>query len=152
MTELDLAGAHPTLAKLPAAALEELAANATTRSYQAGETLFEADTEAVEFFIVRDGLVALEMPTPGHEPLIVETLGPGELVGISWAFEPHRWNWRALAWTDAEVVAFDAAGVRGAANHDPELRIALLEIVAREAVGRLHATRVRLMDVYGSVP
>ncbi len=138
------------LAALPDPARRALAATASERSYQAGDTLFESDAEASEFFIVRSGLVALEMPAPGREPLIVETLGPGELVGISWVFEPYRWNWRAFAWSDVTAVAFDAPAVRDAAHQDPALRVALLELVAREAVSRLHATRVRLMDVYGA--
>jgi CRP-like cAMP-binding protein len=150
MSELDLRRAHPSFEDLPESSLGALASSAEARHYESGTVIFEADTAADEFFIIRTGLVALQMTSLGREPLVVETLGPGELVGVSWAFPPYRWNWRAIAQGDVEVVAFDAAEVRDAAQTDQVLRTALLEAVAIEAIDRLHATRIRLMDIYGA--
>lgn len=144
----DLRGLHPSFTDLPDRSLDRLSDAATGRSYQAGAVIFEADGMADEFFVIRSGLAALQMTAPGREPLVVETLGPGELLGISWAFPPYRWNWTAIAQSDTEVVAFETDAIHDAARHDPVLRTALLEAVASESVDRLHATRMRLLDVY----
>jgi CRP/FNR family cyclic AMP-dependent transcriptional regulator len=145
---IDIRGLHPSFASLSDASLDRLAVIGTERSYPSGSAIFEADGPADEFFVIRSGVVALRMSAPGREPLIVETLGPGELLGVSWAFPPYRWNWSAVAQRDVEAVGFDAATIRDAAHEYPELRAALLEAVASEAVGRLHATRMRLLDVF----
>ena len=108
--------------------LEELARRSRSR------------VEADEFFVIRSGIVGLEMPAHGAQPLVLETLGPGELLGVSWAFPPYRWNWRAVAQSDVEAVAFDASAVRDVAKEDQALRMALLEAVASESIDRLHAT------------
>lgn len=152
MTKLELNDIHRSLGNLAPQSLELLADHADERRYEPGSVIFEGDGLADEFFIVRSGVVALEMPSPGRDPLIVETIGPGELLGVSWAFPPYRWNWRATAQSEVDVVAFDAAAVRDSAASDPALRTALLEAVAIEAVDRLHATRMRLLDIYGTAP
>ena len=144
----DLRGIHPSFNELPDSSLDLLAGAGSERRYQSGTLIFQADGTADEFFVIRAGLVALQMTTPGREPLVVETLGPGELLGVSWAFPPFRWNWTAIAQGDVDVLAFDADRIHDAAHEDPTLRVALLEAVATEAVDRLHATRMRLLDVY----
>lgn len=152
MSELDLSQLHRSFGELSEQSLSLLAEHAEPRRYESGSVIFEADGSADEFFIIRTGIVALEVPSPGREPLVIETLGPGELLGVSWAFPPFRWNWRATAQSDVELVAFDAAGVRSVAHDDAPLRTALLEAVAIEAVDRLHATRMRLVDIYQVTP
>lgn len=144
----DIRGLHPSFAGLSDDSLDRLATIGTRRMYPSGAAIFESDAPADEFFVIRSGVVALQMSAPGREPLVVETLGPGELLGVSWAFPPYRWNWSAVAQSDVEMVAYETAMVRDAAHADPELRTALLEAVASEAVSRLHATRMRLLDVY----
>lgn len=146
--QADLRGLHPSFNELPDSSLDFLADVGTERRYESGALIFEADGTADEFFVIRAGLVALQMTTPGREPLVVETLGPGELLGVSWAFPPFRWNWTAIARGDVDVLAFDAGTIHDAAHEDPMLRAALLEAVASEAVDRLHATRMRLLDIY----
>lgn len=149
MTNDDFSNIHRTFSDLSESSLNLLEATAADRSYEAGQVIFEAEGGADEFFIIRSGIVALQMTSPGREPLVVETLGTGELLGVSWAFPPYRWSWTAVAQSDVEAVAFDATAVRDAAHRDRTLRTALLEAVATEAVDRLHATRLRLLDIYG---
>jgi thioredoxin-like negative regulator of GroEL len=69
---------------------------------------------------------------------------------VSWLLPPHRWNWRARAVTDTAAIAFDAAKVRAQSEIDRELAHRLLGMVAKEAITRLHNTRVQLLDLYGA--
>jgi CRP-like cAMP-binding protein len=152
VTELDLRQIHRSLTELPDRSIDLLARNAAERHFEQGTVIFEADGPADEFFIITSGIVALKMAPSGTDPLVLETLGPGELLGVSWAFPPYRWSWRAVAQSEVDAVAFDAEGVRDAAHRDPVLRTALLEAVAIEATDRLHATRMRLLDIYRAAP
>ena len=119
-------------------------------TYPASEFLFREDQTADEFFIVEKGLVSLELITPGIEPMVIVSLGPSELVGISWMFPPYKWKWTARAIKDSQLLVFDAVGVRAQCEEDPELELVVLQMVADQAVKRLHSTRVQLMDLYES--
>jgi hypothetical protein len=47
-----------------------------------------------------------------------------------------------------KTIAFDAALVRDRCAHDRNLAERILQMVAREAVKRLHGTRTQLLDLY----
>ncbi len=119
-------------------------------AYPASEVLFREDQPADKFFIVEKGLVGLELDTPGIEPMVILSLGPTELVGVSWMFPPYKWKWTARAIRDSQLLAFDAVRVRARCEEDPELKLWILQMVADQAVRRLHSTRVQLLDLYES--
>jgi CRP-like cAMP-binding protein len=119
-------------------------------SYPASEVLFREDQPADKFFIVEKGLVSLELATPGIEPMIILSLGPNELVGISWMFPPYKWKWTARTIKDSRLLVFDAVRVREQCEKDPQLKLWVLQMVADQAVRRLHSTRVQLLDLYES--
>jgi CRP-like cAMP-binding protein len=120
----------------------------TERSLSAGEILFEEEGSADAFYIVVDGRIGLELTSAGKEPIVIQTLGRGDLVGISWLFPPHRWNWRARALVDSELAAFDATAIRSEMERNRDLALEVLGVVSREIVDRLHRTRVQLLDLY----
>jgi CRP-like cAMP-binding protein len=128
--------------------LSLLASVAEEASYPASEVIFREDQSADEFYIIEKGLVGLELATPGLEPLVILSLGPNELLGISWMFPPYRWQWTARAITSSQLLVFDAAQVRRWCEEDSDLKLWVLQMVAAQAVKRLHTTRVQLMDLY----
>jgi CRP-like cAMP-binding protein len=79
---------------------------------------------------VVDGRIGLELTSPGKEPIVIQTLGAGDLVGVSWLFPPHRWNWRARAIVDSELVAFDATIIRAELERNRDLALEVLSVVA----------------------
>jgi CRP-like cAMP-binding protein len=113
-----------------------------------GAILFEEGSVADTFFIIVTGKVGLELTTPGRAPMVIQTLGPGDLVGVSWFFPPHRWNWSARAFGETDLVAFDAIEVRHKCEADRDLALEVLGVVAEEVVRRLHRTRIQLLDLY----
>jgi CRP/FNR family cyclic AMP-dependent transcriptional regulator len=121
---------------------------ATELRLSAGEVLFEEEGPADAFYIVVDGTIGLELTTPGKDPIVIQTLGAGDLVGVSWLFPPHRWNWRARAIVDSDLAAFDAALIRSAMERNRDLALEVLAVVSREVAVRLHRTRVQLLDLY----
>ncbi|GGW77392.1 hypothetical protein GCM10010503_64120 [Streptomyces lucensis JCM 4490] len=116
--------------------------------FAAGTRLFEEGRRADRFWIVRTGTVDLDLHVPGRRPAVVETLGHNELVGWSWHFQPYVWHLGAEAMTPVRAWEFDAAAVRAMCAEDPEFGRAIAVWVGRVVAQRLHASRVRLLDLY----
>ncbi|HEX6146774.1 MAG TPA: cyclic nucleotide-binding domain-containing protein [Acidimicrobiia bacterium] len=138
----------PLLAKLSNTELEFFESVSSVVGLSKGEILFEEGGAADTFYIISEGRVGLEMTSPGKMPMVIQTLGPGDLVGLSWFFAPHRWNWRARALSDTTVVAFDAAEVRKRCRENRDLALEVLGVVSAELAARLHRTRIQLLDLY----
>jgi len=117
-------------------------------SFEAGSRLFEEGRRADRFWIVRTGTVALDLHVPGRRPALIETLGPGELVGWSWHFPPYLWHLGAEALSPVRAWEFDAGAVRAVCAAEPEFGRAVAVWVGRVGAQRLHASRVRLLDLY----
>jgi CRP/FNR family transcriptional regulator, cyclic AMP receptor protein len=142
----------PTFAGLAPSHLELIAGCGANTRFATGEPVFRTGQPAASFYLIRHGSVALELAMPDHEPVVVETLHDGEVVGWSWLFEPHRWMFDAHAVDDTSAIAFDGACLRGKCDADHELGYQLMCRFAGAIVNRLQATRLQLLDVYGSHP
>jgi len=115
----------------------------------AGAFLLREGEAAERFFLIRRGSVALEVHGPGRGAVTIETLHAGDAVGLSWLFEPYRWQLDARALEPCELIGFDGACLRGKCEADPELGYELMRRFAANLVARLQATRLQLLDVYG---
>lgn len=109
---------------------------------------FEEGRRADRFWIVRTGTVALDLYVPGRRPAVIESLGHGELVGWSWHFPPYLWQLGAEAMSPVRAWEFDAEAVRAMCAWDAEFGRAIAVWVGRVVAQRLHASRVRLLDLY----
>ncbi|MFF2502968.1 cyclic nucleotide-binding domain-containing protein [Streptomyces sp. NPDC058067] len=135
-------------AALSAEQRERLMEFAREVSFEVGDRLFEEGGRADRFWIVRTGTVALDLHVPDRQPAAVETLGHGELIGWSWHFPPYHWHLGAEAMSPVRTWEFDAEGVRKMCADDPEFGRAIAVWVGLVAADRLHASRIRLLDLY----
>lgn len=122
---------------------------ASTSVFPSGTILFREGDPADNFFLIRDGRIALELAAPMGGSRVIETLGPGELVGFSWLIEPHRWQFDGRAIERVLTVKMDGACLRGKCDEDPRLGYELMRRFSAMAVTRLQATRLQVLDVYG---
>jgi CRP-like cAMP-binding protein len=136
---------HPFLHGMSPEQLGTLASAARDISFPARHRLFEDGGYATRFWLIRSGHVALDLHVPGEGPVVIETIGMGELLGWSWLFPPYRWAFGATAVTAVEAFEFDAPDVRECCSADPELGYELNQRVARVLAKRLQATRIRLI-------
>lgn len=144
----DLRPVSPLLRELKPEGLEFLQSVATEIAFASGAMIFEEDDPAETFYLITTGKAGLEVRFPARDPMLVETIGPGELLGVSWLFPPARWNWGARALEATTTIAFDATAVSSRCETDKDLALHVYRTVAAEALRRLHATRVRLLDLY----
>ncbi|OSP44917.1 MULTISPECIES: Crp/Fnr family transcriptional regulator [unclassified Streptomyces] len=135
-------------AGLPAAHREGLMRHAREVSFPAGVRLFEEGRRADRFWIVRTGTVALDLQVPGHRAAVIESLGHGELIGWSWHYPPRMWHLGAGTTSPVRAWEFDAEAVRTLCDEDPEFGRMIAVWVGRVVAQRLHATRIRLLDLY----
>lgn len=128
--------------------LEFLESLAIEVEFQRGAIIFEEDDPADALYLIAEGKAGLEVALHNKPPVLVETIGPGELLGVSWIMPPYHWNFRARSLTTTTAIAFSAQAVRERCETDLDLALHVYREVAVEAVRRLHAARIRLLDVF----
>jgi CRP-like cAMP-binding protein len=146
----ELLAGHEVFAGMDHATLGLLAGCAANVAFSAGENLFVEGEPADRFWIVRRGRVALEVTAPGVGRMIIETLGPGSVVGWSWLVPPYQWRFDALAQETTGAIAFNVECLKPKMDSDPRLACQLLSRFLPIVVDRLQATRLRLLDLYGN--
>lgn len=134
---------------LPVEHRERLMRVAREVSFVAGARLFEEGGRADRFWIVRTGTVTLDLRVPGRRAAVIEWLGHGELIGWSWHFPPYLWHLGAEAMPPVRAWEFDAEAVRALCARDPAFGRAVATWVGNVVAHRLHAARIRLLDLYG---
>lgn len=146
----DLLADHPFFGGLPSDAIDLIAGCGRNVHFEADAQIIVESEPADVFYVLRSGKVALEVNAPRGGPLVIETIGPGEILGVSWLVEPYRWTFDARAVEPVSAVELDAACLRDKCDADPVLGYELLKRFARLMRVRLQATRLQLMDLYGN--
>ncbi len=137
--------AHPFLHGMSFDQLAALARTAQDVSFPARHRLFEDGGNATRFWLIQSGHVSLDLNVPGEGPVVIETIGMGELLGWSWLFPPYRWAFGAVTVTAVEAFQFDAPTVRELCAADAALGYELNQRITRVLAKRLQATRIRLI-------
>jgi CRP/FNR family cyclic AMP-dependent transcriptional regulator len=112
--------------------------------------IFKEGEEANEFYLIRSGRVALEIFTPQHNPIVVETLDEGDILGWSWLLPPYLWKFHAHAVQDVRAIALDGKCLRTKCEQNHDLGYEVLKRFAQIMERRLEATRFQLLDVYAA--
>ncbi|GIF13923.1 cyclic nucleotide-binding domain-containing protein [Actinoplanes teichomyceticus] len=144
----DRVSAAPFFARLAPRLLRELCALGGPVAYPPGERIFTEGGEADRFWLIEQGSVALDLRVPGRGDQVIETLTAGTVLGWSWLYPPYRWNFGAVTRSPVDAVVFDAAAVRARCDTDPVFGYAMLRLFTPVITERLHATRLRLLDLY----
>lgn len=141
---------QPFFAEMTEADLTLITSCARNVRFQAGESIAREGAPADSFFLIREGRVAMRIPTPQGGPLTIETLDAGEVVGWSWLLPPHVWHFDATAVTPVRALAMDGRCLRDKCDADPRLGYDLMKRFSLIMAERLTATRLQLMDLYGT--
>jgi CRP-like cAMP-binding protein len=146
----ELLDQSPVFAGLAPAQLEVIAGCGQNTAFEPGEYVFREGGPAETFYVVRQGRVTLETFVPSRGAVAIQTIDEGDVLGWSWLFSPYRWHFDARALDPIRAIAFDGACLRGKVEADHELGYELLRRFSAIVLRRLQATRLQLMDVYGS--
>jgi CRP-like cAMP-binding protein len=141
---------HPFLQDLDPQHIATLVSCTSNRSYGAGEYLCREGQQADLFYLLREGGVALEVHLPQGGGVRIATLHEGDILGWSWLIAPYKWRFDARVIERVRALALDGRCLRTKCEEDHELGYQLLKRFAHLIERRLTATRLQLMDVYGS--
>ncbi len=141
---------HPFFAGLAEEYVQLIVGCARNVVFKAGAYLYRHGDPADAFYLLRHGRVALEMSAPGRAPVTFQTVIEGEIVGVSWLLPPHRWSYDARAVDLVRAIAMDAKCLREKCDSDHDLGYDMMMRFVPVLVSRLQATRMQIMDVYGT--
>ena len=142
---------HPFLQGLEPQYLSLIVGCASNVRFNSGQFLFREGEEANQFYMVREGKVALQIST-ARQPIIIQTVDKGDVLGWSWLVPPYRWRFDARALELTRAIALDGRCLRRKSEEDHNFGYELLRRFSTVIVERLEATRLQLLDVYGTRP
>lgn len=140
---------HPFFEGLDSNYLMTLTGCASNVRFPSGQMIFREGEEANNFFLIREGRVAIEVFAEARGPVTIQTLGAADILGWSWLVPPYHWRFDARAVGDVRALALDGKCLREKCEADPRLGYELLKRFALVMTRRLEATRIQLLDVYG---
>jgi CRP-like cAMP-binding protein len=126
-----------------------LADHARLRQVAAGGIIFKEGEAAERLYMIAEGKVALEIVPGDRPPLVIQTLGHGEMLGFSWLAERKYWQWDARAASATTLVYCEVEGLLAIWSADPEIELKMMRRIAAALAGRLQAARLQLLDLYG---
>ena len=141
---------HPFFAGLDEGFISLVCGCTKNVRFEAGEHLFHEGGAADQLYLIRHGRVALEVAAPGRGALTFQTLSEGELVGVSALIPPYRWTSDARALDLVRAIAIDATCLRNKCEADHNLGYEVMKRFVPVLIGRLQATRLQALDLYGT--
>jgi CRP/FNR family transcriptional regulator, cyclic AMP receptor protein len=141
---------HPFCKELETYYIDLLTSCASNVRLEKDFYLFRDGGEANQFYLIREGKVALEVSAPSRPSLIVETVAEGEMLGWSWLVRPYRWRFGARAVEPLRAIAVDGKCLRAKCEKNPHLGYELLKRTVEIVGQRLEASRLRMLDLYSA--
>lgn len=150
MADTERASAHGLFTGLSEVQVQAVLAIAHDVAFADGDTILEEGREARGCWLIHEGQVALTVAVPGAQPVVLQTLGHGDVLGWSWLTGPRRWTASATARGPVEALQIDTDRLRDLGYDDPALGYAITRNLLDAALSRMQHTRARLLDVYRS--
>jgi len=138
---------HPFVLEFEARHIERLAALARDVRFERNHVIFREGDDCSEFYLIVNGLVALEIAAPGHT-FRVQTLFAGDELGWSALLMGSGKQFQARALERVDALGFEASDLLAACSEDPAFGYALMRRLLGVVAERLQATRVQLLDMY----
>jgi CRP/FNR family cyclic AMP-dependent transcriptional regulator len=141
---------HPFVADFRPEHTELLATMARQVKFDADQVIFHEGDEYSVFYLLGEGMVALELESPG-QVLRVQTLYRGDELDWSALLPRAGKYFQARALTPVTALAFEGEELLAAFKRDPEFGLAFMMRVLGVVAERLRATRLQLADMYSPV-
>ena len=139
---------HPFLAGMNPTHLALLTDCAIPVRFKKGQTILRESELANRFYLIESGKVVLESGEGFGDPVIVETIGAGDLLGWSWMFPPYMWHFTARAADPTSAIFFYGTILREYCERDSSLGYELLKRISPVMLKRLQAARRRVVSFH----
>lgn len=142
---------HPFLQGLSAEHIATLAGCAMPTSFAAGQFIFREGEIANRFYLIQEGLVALEASAANQAVVRVDSVAAGDVLGWSWLFPPYVWTFTARVLEPVRAIFFYGTWLREHGREDPVFGYELMRRTAGVVIRRLHAARQQLIRPAGGI-
>ena len=139
---------HPFLAGMNHTQLALLTDCAMATRFQKGQTILREGEFANRFYLIETGKVILESGEGFGDPVIIETIGSGDLLGWSWMFAPFVWNFTARAIERTTAIFFYGTILREYCERDPSLGYELFKRITPVMMRRLQRARRKMLAIH----
>jgi CRP/FNR family transcriptional regulator, cyclic AMP receptor protein len=136
---------HPFLAGMNRTQLASLTDCAMAAHFKTGQTILREGEFADRCYLIETGDVVLESEGKFSEPLVIETIGAGDLLGWSWMFPPYVWQFTARAIEPTTAIFFYGSILRQYCEKDHSLGYELLKRISAVMVKRLQAAHKQML-------
>lgn len=138
---------HPFVAGLSPDHVAFLVGCTRNVRFRAGEYLLREGDREDTLYLVRQGSIAIEMPRTGGQPICIETLGAGDVLGVS-LLTPVAAHLDCRARETVVAFAIDNACLQRKMDGDPRLGYAISMRLLERTYDRLARARLQHLDVY----
>lgn len=145
----DLLNQHDFFREMPNSDLQIISGCGTNIHIKSGNYLARDGENADHFYVIRSGLVSVEIQTPPRGARIIQTLRSNDIAGWNWIFPPYKWAFDLRVVEDMSAVVLDGKCLRDKCDADNRMGYLLMKQFAKIMAQRLQATRLQLLDVYG---
>jgi CRP/FNR family cyclic AMP-dependent transcriptional regulator len=143
---------HPFLAGMNRAQLALLMDCAMATHFKKGQTILREREFANRFYLIESGKVVLESGSGCGEPIVIESIGPGDLLGWSWMFPPYVWQFTARAVEPTTALFFYGTILREYCEKDHSLGYELFKRMSAVMMKRLQAARKQMLCLHPRSP
>jgi len=144
--------AHPFALGLSEHHVRLLADCALQTRFESQQVIFHQGETANRFYLIEHGKVAIDSSGVDGEPITIDTIGDGDLLGWSWLFPPHVWHFGARALEPTSAIFFYGTVLREYCEKDPALGFELFKRMSEVMNRRLQGARTRLLAAYAAHP
>jgi CRP/FNR family cyclic AMP-dependent transcriptional regulator len=138
---------HPFLAGMNRTQLALLTDCAIPVHFKKGQVVLREGELANRFYLIESGKVALESGEGFGDPVVIETIGSGDLLGWSWMFPPYVWHFTARAVEPVSAIFFYGTILREYCERDNSLGYELFKRMTPVMMKRLQASRKKMLAV-----
>jgi CRP-like cAMP-binding protein len=137
---------HKFFSGLSEDVLQFLCGHSSEFAIKKGQILFRQGETADKFYVVRSGLIGIQIPAIMGPNLEIQMLGKDQVLGWSWLISPYKWNFQAMPEADSELLMFDGGMILARCEQEPRFGYELLKKFAALMSVRLDAARQKMME------
>jgi CRP/FNR family cyclic AMP-dependent transcriptional regulator len=116
--------------------------------FKKGQVIFREGELANRFYLIETGKVILESSGGEGDPVVVDTIGAGDLLGWSWMFPPNTWHFTARAVEPATAIFFYGTILREYCERENSLGFELLKRMSVVMNRRMQAARNKMLALH----
>ena len=155
---------YPFFGRLSMDHISKLTKNADEQIVEAGHFFYHEEDDMGDFFLILEGAAAIVFELPERDvdhkisdqflrklqtkDVIISTLGPGDLFGLSGLIPPYRANAGAKALSPCRVIVFHSAELVKMFDEDTKFGYVMVQKAAQTLSDRLRDIRIESLATY----